>query len=146
MAISGTSTVYTGRLLDMYISGKLNPLSTNIQNVTYCFGKPSKYIAGIQKLVQRYIISLVNSGFVEQLAGMSASNINEAANTFNTYNWGVIQLFRAYQSNNPSVNLDEQINTVQLTGIASNGDAVTFSLLLTSSAGNTVSYTLPIPI
>jgi len=144
--INGTSTNYTGRLLDINLSGNLNPLSSSTQVVVYSFGNPSQYVAGIQKLIQRYLISLINSGLVEQLIGSSANNISYAANIFNTLNWGVIQQFRAYQATNPSTNLDEQLNTVQLTSLASNGDAVSFNLLLTSLAGTTVTYVLPLPI
>ena len=146
MAISGTTTDYSGRLLDINLSGNLNPLNSGVQNVTYSFGNPSQYVAGIQKLIQRYLISLINSGLVEQLVGSSANNISYAANLFNTLNWGVIQQFRAYQSTNPSTNLDEQLNTVQLTSLASSGDSISFTLLLTSLAGTTVTYTLPLPL
>lgn len=146
MAISGTTTDYTNRTLDIHISGDLAPLTVGAQAVAYAFGNPSQYVAGIQKLVQRYLISLVNSGFIEKLLGMSASNISAAATTFNAANWQIIQQFRKYQAAYPSPNLDEQLNTVSLVSMTSDGDSVTISLKLISLAGNTVMYTLPLPL
>lgn len=146
MPISGTTYDYTGRLLDMNISGQLNPLSSAPQTITYQFGKPTQYIAGIQKLAQRYLISLINSGLIQQLIGSSNSNISVATNLFNAYSWGVIQTFRNYQTANPSTNLDELMNTVQLISTASFGDSISFSFQLTSLAGTTVVYTMPLPI
>jgi hypothetical protein len=147
MAVIATSTDYTGRQLDMNLSCSLNPLSSDTQQVTYSFGNPSQYIAGIQKLVQRYLISLINSGFIEQLVGSANSNISYATSIFSNNNWAIIQQFRAYQTINPNTNLDEQLNTVQLLGISSSGpDQISFSLQLISLAGTDVTFTLPLPL
>ena len=144
--ITATTTNYTGRTLDMYISGNLDPLSSATQSVAYSFGNPSQYVAGIQKLAQRYLISLINSGFVENLLGIASNNISTAANAFNSANWQIIQQFRNYQSANPSPNLDEQLNTVTLTNLVSDGDTLHVSILLTSLAGETLVYSLPLPL
>ena len=146
MAISGTSTNYSDRLVDMYISGPLNPLSTAVQSINYSFGKPSQYIAGVQKLIQRYLISLMNTGVVTQLMGSTASNISNATAIFTTNNWTVIQAFWAYQNNNLNTPLDEQLSTVQLLNTASDGDTLSFSLQLITNAGTTVVFTLPLPL
>jgi|SRR5579859_2053279 hypothetical protein len=146
MAVSGTTTNYTGRLLDINVSGSLSPLSSATQSVTYAFGSPTQQLAGVQKLVQRYVISLMNSGFVTALIGAAANNISYAANLFNSYSWGVIQQFKSYQLSNPNTNSDEKLNTVQLLSVSSNGDAVAFSIQLTTHAGTSVTYVLPIPL
>jgi hypothetical protein len=147
MPVSGTSVDYSGRLVDMYISGTLNPLSTATQNITYSFGYPTQYIAGVQKLIQRYIISLINSGFVEDLIGLSSNNIQTAKNLFNNYNAIVIQNFKSYQnSQTPSLFLDEQLSTVQLNNVTSTGTYVNYSMTLTTQAGTTVTVLLPLPL
>lgn len=131
----------------MYVSGQLNPLNFDTaQPVTYKFGTTTQLIAGVQKLIQRYLISLVNSGFFTALIGNAASNISEATNLFNTYNWAVIKTFKTYQTNNANPNLDEQLNTVQLISASSDGDTASFSIQLVTSAGNTVLFTLPLPL
>jgi hypothetical protein len=146
MAIQGTSTDYTGRLRDIYISGTLNPLSTATQTVHYSFGKPSKFVAGVQKLIQRYLISLVNSGFVEQLQSISGSNVYTAKKLFGLYNAEVVDSFRNYQNSNPSTFLDEQLDTVQLTNLTSTGASVNISLQLNTKAGSSVTFLLPLPL
>ena len=146
MAISGTSIDYTGRTLDMYVSGRLNPLSAIAQPVTYNFGNPSQYTAGVQKLVQRYVISLMNSGLPQQLIGSVVNNIQGAVHTFNLYSYGVVQAFVAYQKLNLNTPLDEQINSVQMTNVSSFEDTITFSLQLTTNAGSNVQFLLPLPL
>ena len=147
MAITGTSTDYTGRSVDLYISGSLQPLSSNAQQVTYTFGDPSQFIAGVQKLVQRYVISLVNSGFIEQLVGTSNNNVSYAKSVFGAYNWSVVQTFKSYQVANPNPNLDEQLDTIQLLSVSTkSSDSVEFSLRLVTQAGTSVVFILPLPL
>ena len=147
MSIAGTSTNYTGRLLDINISGNLNPLSSNAQPVTYSFGKPSQFVAGVQKLIQRYLISLMNTSLVSQLIGSSASNVQTANTIFNTCNWTVVQAFRSSQSTQLTSPLDEQLDTVQLTSTTSSAaNNINFSLQLTTMAGASVTFLLPLPL
>jgi len=146
MAISNTTTDYTGRTVDMYISGPLDSASTAAQSVVYSFGNPSQYIAGVQKLVQRYVISLINSGFIEALMGGVNNNIQSATHIFNLYSWNVILAFKTYQNNNLNQSLDEQLSTVQLTNVAASGDSVNFSAQLITKAGDTVQFVLPLPL
>ena len=144
--ITGTTTDYTGRTLDIYISGTLDPLSPDIQQVNYSFGNPTKYVAGIQKLAQRYLISLLNSEFIQEIQGASASNIQAATHIFNLNSWAVVQAFKTYQNANLTAPLDEQLSTVQLTNISSYGDTVNFSAQLISKAGSAVIFVLPLPL
>ena len=147
MPISGTTTDYTGRLVDIYISGKLNPLSIGAQPVTYGFGQHTKYIAGVQKLAQRYLISLMNSGLVQDLQGRVSSNVQTAVHLFNLASLGVTQSFKAYQNANPGQPLDEQLAAVQLVGAASGtADSINFTANLITAAGTTVQFVLPMPL
>lgn len=146
MAILGTSTDYTGRLKDVYVSGPLDPLSSATQRVNYSFGKPSKFVAGVQKLVQRYLISLVNSGLIEQLQAISGNNIYTAKKLFGLYNAQVIDNFRNYQNSNPTTFLDEQLDTVQVVSMTSTGTNINISLQLNTKAGTNVTFLLPLPL
>jgi hypothetical protein len=129
------------------MSGNLNPLSSNPQLVNYSFGKPSQFIAGVQKLVQRYLVSLMNTNLVPQLIGSSASNIQTANTIFNTCNWSVVQTFRANQNLNLNAPTDEQLDTVQLTATSSStANSINFSLQLTTAAGSSVTFILPLPL
>ena len=146
MAIAGTTTNYSGRTVDMYISGTLNPLSSATQTVTYSFGSPSKYVAGIQKLAQRYLISLLNSGFIDELGRSTSGNLNNARRLFNQYNWDIVTSFRKYQASNTNLNKDEELNTTTLNSMSVVGDAVNISINLASNAGDTITFVLPLPL
>lgn len=149
MPVAGTSVDYSNRILDMYISGNLNPLSSNVQTVSYSFGTVTKFIAGTQKLIQRFIISIVNSGLVEDLVGSNNSNIQVAKNLFNSHKADVVSAFRTYQNSLPSttiIPLDEQLDTAQLLSVTSLGDAIKFSVNIITKAGSTVTVLLPLPL
>lgn len=155
MAISGTTTDYTGRLIDVHISGNLNPLSSATQNVSYSFGAPmsssnttqvTKYIAGVQKLVQRYVISLMNTDLPMQLQGSVNSNIQAATHIFNLASIGVVQAFKAYQNQTIGIPLDEQLAAVQLASVSSVDDTISFNANLVTNAGASVQFVLPLPL
>lgn len=146
--VSGVSTDYTNRLQDLHISGGLNFLSSSVQPVTYKFGTVTKYIAGPQKLIQRFVISLINSGLVEELIGSTASNIQTARNVFNLHKGDIVKLYRDYQNNldADTIPLDEQLDTVQLISVTSSLDTIKFSVKLITKAGDTVTLLLPLPL
>ena len=147
MPITGTTTDYTGRTIDMYVSGSLDPLSPNSQAVTYAFGSSAKYIAGVQKLAQRYLIMLMNSGFPAQVLGMNNSNIQVAVRLFNLASFDIVKTFKDYQKSNPGAPLDEQIVAVQLLGTTlTNKTQLTFSLQLVTAAGTNIPFVLPLPL
>jgi len=161
MAISGTSTDYTARTLDMYVSSSSNLLLSGATPVYYSFGIPTRYIAGVQKLVQRYVIGLMNSGFPEEIIGANSGNIQIASHLFNLYSWDVITAFQSYQNANPGGPADESLQTVQLlsttismqpisvnpsttTSTGGNGSYVNFNAQLLTQAGTTVAFLLPL--
>jgi hypothetical protein len=153
MPVLGTTTDYSGRLKDIHVSGPLNPLQSGQQNVTYKFGRTSQYIAGPQKLVQRFLIKLINSGFVERLIGSTTSNIRIARELFNQYKGQIVFEFRTYQDSQPknSIPLDEQLDTVELINLDvfsqySTNDSIKFSAKLLTRAGDNITILLPLPI
>ena len=146
MAITGLSTNYTGRTKDVFISQGLDPLSPLAQTVTYNFGKVSAFIAGVQKLAQKYAVALVNTGLVTQLQSQRANNIQEATHIFNFANWDVISAFQAYQNANPGLPLDETLLTAQLSNIASATGRLSLTIQLTTAAGSDMVFLLPISL
>lgn len=146
MAISTTSIDYTGRTLDMYICTSPNLITSVSPKVFYSFGQPTRYIAGVQKLIQRYVVGLMNSGFPEEIIASSSDNIQKASHVFNLYSWDVINEFRVYQSTQTGQPTDEQLQTVQLDSVTVVGQTVNFSATLRTVAGDVVQFILPLSI
>jgi len=146
MPISGTTTDYTGRTVDIFISQGINPMTKGVQPVTYGFGRISNYITGVQKLVQRYLISLVNTGVMQQLQSARANNLQEATHIFNFASSSVISQFIAYQNSNPGAPTDEALSTVQLTNITSLNSTLSITIKLINRAGDATLFVLPVPL
>jgi len=146
MPISGTTTDYTGRTVDIFISQGINPMTKGVQPVTYGFGRISNYITGVQKLVQRYLISLVNTGVMQQLQAASANNIQAATHIFNFASYSVISQFTDYQNSNPGAPTDESLSTVQLISITSLNSTLNITIKLINRAGDATLFVLPVPL
>lgn len=157
MAITNTTTNYVGRLRDVNIAYKIDPTVFVPQPVDLRFGEVSTYVAGIQKLVNRYIIALfTNLGsqpnfpdfgaeFMSKLYGHNMVNVSEARHIFNFASWKVVNDFQAYQKQNPGLPLDEQINTAVLQSIDTTEDGVSFRVKILSLAGENVEFLVPLP-
>jgi hypothetical protein len=137
---------YTGRQKDLYISFGLDPAKAGYQATTFSFGTVSAYIAGVQKLAQRYLISLFNTGLVRKLQTAQGSNIQDAVHIFNFANWSVIQSFKTYQNEHPEIPDDEQLSTVQLTDISVDKGRLRLSIQLVTKAGANVPILVPIAL
>jgi hypothetical protein len=146
MAISSTTTNYSGRTRDLNISQNIDPTKLGPQKVGYTFGKTSSYISGVQKLLQRYIVSLFNTPMLNELRDARANNVEEATHIFNFNNYDVIQSFRDYQNANPDMPEDEQLAGAQLQSLAVNGDRLNISVKITTKTGENVPYILPVPL
>jgi hypothetical protein len=158
MAISGTTTDYTGRTVDILIMGGVNPLSPEIQQDSLTFGSPSQYVTGIQKLIQRYAINMMTilgsqtnypsfgTNFVQGLLSVAGLTTNAATHLFNFGNMKIISEFRLYQAANPSMPLDEQLDTATLLSFNSTGDTINIQIAITSLAGENVVFVLPLPL
>ena len=95
MPISGTTTDYTNRTVDILILGGVNPLISGPQTDTLTFGSPSQYVTGVQKLIQRYAIFLFTAlgtqsnypdfgtAFYSSVANSSYLTINTVTHIFN---------------------------------------------------------------
>ena len=112
MPIQNLTTDYTGRTRDVCIIQGASLLGTKT-NITLAFGTVSSFCAGVQKLIQRYMISILTalgsqidyptygtSLFVNIMGANNNPGAIQAQNTFNFANASVIDAFRAYQSSN----------------------------------------------
>lgn len=156
MAITNTTTDYTGRKKDINIFQGLN--FPNKSTVTLAFGDISNFCAGIQKLVQRYAITLLTelgsqpdfpdfgSTLLTRLNNTSLNlNIVDVRGIFNLANAKVIRQFRQQQSQSPSNFQDEQLNTATLDGVSVSGGKVGLRIKILSMAGERVEFVLPLP-
>ena len=147
MAISGISTDYTGRTLDVFISQGIDPVYTNVaQPVAYNFGSISKSCTGVQKLVQRYLIALFNAGLLNTLQQTQNGGVSQIPPAFAVANSTVMTAFNAYQAANPSTLTDEQLNTAELTGYSAAGGSVTLQITILTNAGTTVEFITPLAL
>ena len=147
MAISGTTSDYTGRTVDLFISQGINPTNTNtLQPITYSFGQVSAYVTGVQKLVQRYVISLCNTGLLQQLQSNQSSNIQEATHIFNFASWDVVTAFQAYQQANPNPQPDEVLSSATLTDLEINAGVLNITVQITTTAGSPIIFVLPLTL
>ncbi len=155
MSISSVTTNYTGRKKDINIFGYKNPNVQTISTATLTFGRVSSYCAGVQKLVQRYTISLFTklgsqtfypnfgTNFVSSIENAQAQQ--ELQHDLVFANAIVISEFRQYQAVNPDLPLDEQIQTVTINEISYAEGVLYLNLSILTLAGDSVQYILPLP-
>lgn len=159
MAINKLTTDYTGREKDINIFPSVRPTVVGPQPTPASFGKVSSYCAGIQKLVQRYLIALLTArgsqaGFpdfgtelVKQVNVTSNVTNGDLVHAFNFANASVIRAFRDAQARLTTTPADEQLDTVMLNSVSVTGGAsINYNISLYTKAGATFDYVLPIPI
>jgi len=126
--------------------------------VTPSFGKVSKFCAGTQKLIQRYtILMLTNIGsqkfypdfgtdFLWPLqAGISPTSRLEAFQIFYLADSSAVGTIKNYQIDNPDIPEDEQLSFTELEDLVLSGSYVSFSVKLTTLAGNLSNFLIPLP-
>lgn len=156
MPINGTSTDYSTRTKDIHIFQGVDV--SKVSNITPSFGKISNYCTGIQKLVQRYAISLLSElgsqpGFTDFGTNLvstllrSSSRMSKADvfTIFNFANLKVIKLFKNYQQKTADLPLDEQLATAKLIDINVVNGNVSLSIQLYPLTGEPVKFVVPLP-
>jgi hypothetical protein len=156
MPIDVTSTDYSGRTKDIHIFQGVDPYGA--ATVAPSFGKISNYCTGIQKLIQRYTISLLtNIGSqanyptfgTDLLTKLTTSSFRfnkaDLGHIFNFANSKVINEFRAYQRANPGPE-DEQLATAVLQDISFSNGSLFFTVQLYPVQQPSVNFILPLPI
>jgi hypothetical protein len=159
MPISGISTNYSGRTVDVSILRTPNAQAIDPVTVTPAFGNPSQLCSGVQKLVQRYaIILLSNSGsqsgyptfgtdFLKTLQqGLSPVDAIRARQIFSLADYNTVNVIKGYQITNPDIPADEQLSGTQLLDLTLYSGSISFSVQLTTLAGDIANFLLPLPI
>lgn len=159
MPIRNITTDYSGRAKDINISPNIDPTKTSAQKVAPGFGAVSSYCAGVQKLVQRFMVALVTvrgsqpaypAFGTDLLKKISVSSLTTSADLRHAFNFAsakVVSEFRAYQAATPGLPDDEQLDTVLLMDVSvSSNYEVSYRVALYTKAGSTYDFLLPIPI
>ena len=155
MAIKSLTTNYVGRTKDISINRGINPRLLPVQPVNLAFGRVSQFCTGVQKLVQRYMISFLTAlgsqedfptfgtSFLLRLnqGGVTTSDIQHL---FNFANMSVGKTFKDYDKLN-TVPLDEQLYSASLVSVNVTASSVSLSIKLVCMAGETVDFVLPLP-
>lgn len=159
MPIRNITTDYSGRSKDINIVPNIDPKKTTPQKVALSFGRVSSYCAGIQKLIQRFMIALVTvkgsqpaypdfgTDLLKKLSVSSLTTIADLTHAFNFASASVVASFRAYQEGITGVPEDEQLDTALLMNVEVSANyEVTYRVALYTKAGDTYDFLLPIPI
>lgn len=156
MPIVDSTTNYSGRKVDIHIFQGVNV--NKLSPITPSFGKISNFCSGIQKLIQRYAISLMTElgsqpdypTFGTKLMS-TLNNRNLSFNKadiypiFNSASYKVVSEFRDYQAKNSGIPTDEQLNTAYLSDIIITNDSVSFKVTIIPVSGDTTEFLIPLP-
>ena len=158
MAIGTVTTNYSGRNKDINIMAYPNPKSPETQPVPLTFGKISSYCAGIEKLIQRYMLTLLTvkgsqpydpefgTDFLKYVRSANLLTYNDLSHYFNFANYEVLNLFKQYQALHADLPLDEQIDTAVLDSLTTVDNRIQFNVKIYTKAGETVDFVMPIPV
>jgi hypothetical protein len=158
MGIANITTDYTGRRKDINLFELPDAAKIDAQTVLPKFGKNARFCAGVQKLIQKYaIILLTNTSsqvnypdfgtdFMYTLkAGISPVDQLRAAQVFNLASYDAVNTLKSYQIDHPEIPLDERIASATLSSITLYGGLASFDVSITTEAGSTIDFVVPLP-
>ena len=159
MPVKSITSDYTGRKKDLSILQHPDATLLGPQTVTPAFGAPTRFCAGIQKLIQRYAIILLTNlesqpnypefgtRFIANLSISSSIDRILARQIFALANAIAIRTLQSYQIKTKNIPSDERIDNATLRNIVVDPRAgsVSFDIAITSDAGETVDFLLPLP-
>lgn len=158
MGIAKTTTDYTGRKKDINLFELPDAANPDRQAVLPKFGKNARFCAGVQKLIQKYAIILltnVNSqvnypDFGTDLlytlqGGISPVDQLRAAQIFNLASYDAVNTLKNYQIEHAEIPLDERISSATLSSITLYGGMASFDVSLTTEAGSSIDFVVPLP-
>jgi len=158
MPIIAETTDYSGRAVDVSVLQYPDTTTPGGSTVSPAFGNPSRFCAGPQKLIQRYIIMMLTNigsqpeypGFAASFlwtlqAGISPVDTIRARQIFSIADYAVVGIIKNYQITNPNLPLDEQLANTRLVKLALNGGYAGFDVQLTTLAGSAVNFLVPLP-
>ena len=158
MPILAETTDYSERIVDVSVLQSPDATLPGGQSMAPSFGNPSRFCAGPQKLIQRYVIlMLTNIGsqpeypefaapFLWTLqAGISPVDTIRARQIFSIADYSVVGIIKNYQITNPNLPLDEQLASTKLLRLALGGGYAGFDVQLTTLAGSSINFLVPLP-
>jgi hypothetical protein len=158
MPISSKVTDYSGRKVDISILRTPQPTAVGSHPVSLAFGKNAQLCAGVQKLVQRYaIILLSNIGsqteypnfgtrFLLTLQqGLSPVDALRARQIFSLANYTASNIIKNYQITATDLPQDEQLDSSSLIDIVLYAGSASFSVQITTLAGDVIDFLIPLP-
>lgn len=158
MAVKSISSDYTDRKKDISLFQYPDASITGSQTMFVGFGNITRTCTGIQKLAQKYAIILTtNVGsqanfttfgtpFLYTLqAGISPIDKLAAAQIFNLASYDAVRTLKTYQTRNSGLPADEKIASAKLLNITLQGSTVSFDVLITTEAGSSVDFVIPLP-
>lgn len=158
MPIIKETSDYTGRKKDISILQYPNIEIIDGAEVLPKFGTPSRFCAGVQKLIQRYMILMLTNvksqdyypdfatDFLWPLqAGIGPTDNITARQIFTLADYAAVNIIKNYQIDNPDLPLDEQLDFTTLRNISLYGSFVSFDVKLTTLAGEAVDFLVPLP-
>lgn len=158
MGIAKISTDYTARKKDINLFELPDASKAAAQTVLPKFGKNARFCAGVQKLIQKYAVILltnVNSqanypdfgtDFMYTLrAGISPVDKLRASQIFNLASYDAVSTLKNFQIDHPEIPLDERIASATLSSITLYGGLASFDVSITTEAGSTVDFLVPLP-
>lgn len=163
MAISQTTTNYSGRQLDILVAqGAVTLGSENAVQLSITGEPPAKFVAGIQKAIQRYlncVLTVLGSVTYDSTYGTdffssliaNGSALNEPQTAFSIMQDATNKALNVMHEDDANTTLygdipsDEYISEVEVTDCQPDLDTGTLSytLTVTFAAGTTVTFVLP---
>lgn len=154
--IAAYSKIYTDRKIDLHIMQGIDP--PNKSAITPSFGKLTNFCTGVQKLVQRYVISLLTeltsqptftdfgTALVSTLTATS-SRFNQADiyPIFNAANAKVKNEFKQYDILNQPP-LDERLLNAELVSVLAINGGVNLNINIKTFSQTDVTFVLPLPV
>lgn len=156
--IASTSTNYTDRKKDISIMHSPDATLAGPQRISLAFGKRGQFCAGLQKLIQKYaIILLTNVGtqfnypvfgtdFLATIqGGISPVDSLRASQVFNLASYDAVSLLKVYQATRDDIPADERIVSASLTGISLYNSSAAFEVAISTEAGSSMNFIIPLP-
>lgn len=158
MGIAAITTDYTGRKKDINLFVLPDASKIDAQTVLPQFGKNARFCTGVQKLIQRYAVILLTNAtsqinypdFGTDLmytlqAGISPVDRLRASQIFSIASYDAVNALISYQIDHPEIPADERIVAATLTSMSLYAGAVAFDVTITTEAGSTVNFVVPLP-
>jgi hypothetical protein len=158
MGIASITSNYIGRKKDISIFQYPDPSTADAQTVNPKFGNISRYCTGVQKLLQNYTVMLLtNIGsqinysdfgtnlMLQLTAGISPVDKLAATQLFEIASYETVTKLKNYQHYRTDIPEDEMLVDATLTDITLQGGLVAFEVAITTEAGDSVEFVVPVP-